>query len=171
MNVHSQFNCLTYYSYWKCSRPLSDVYSFVDLTLRVLTVSKLTLRRLKSWRRLLLREKLVSLYFLTLRLFAPTTFPMFLFSSFDGCKNVNQLEMFWWEIILSEHPLIIHSFTSLGRRKSHKKSHRGLKYIFYMNRGWVTIHSFNQMWFNSLWFQQERNEIDQDCNSIRIHVN
>ena len=25
--------------------------------------------------------------------------------------------------------------------------------------------------YNSIWFQQKRNEIDPDCNYIRIHVN
>ena len=43
------------------------LYSFVDLTLRVFTVSNLTLRMLKSCRRPLLREKFLNPEFYVLR--------------------------------------------------------------------------------------------------------
>ena len=40
-----------------------------------------------------------------------------LFSSFDGCEQVNLLEMFRREIISSEHSLLVHSFPSVRRNQ------------------------------------------------------
>ena len=37
---------------------------------------------------------------------------------FDGRERVDQLEIFWWEATLSQHSLLIHSFTSIRRRNS-----------------------------------------------------
>ena len=39
-----------------------------------------------------------------------------LFSSFDGCEQVNLLKMFRPEIIPLEHSLLVHSFPSVRRK-------------------------------------------------------
>jgi hypothetical protein len=41
------------------------------------------------------------------------------FSPFGGCERVDQSRIFSWESTHSDHSLLIHSFTSIKRRKSH----------------------------------------------------
>ena len=48
------------------------------------------------------------------------------FSPLDGCERVNQSRMFRWASTHSAHSLLIHSFTSVKRRKSQQKRAQGL---------------------------------------------
>jgi hypothetical protein len=47
----------------------------------------------------------------------PCNFYTVRFSSFDGCERVYQSRMFGWGSTHSAHSLLIHSFTSIKRRK------------------------------------------------------
>jgi hypothetical protein len=50
------------------------------------------------------------------------------FSSSDGCERVDELWMFRWGYIYSEHLQLTHSFyTCIKRRKSHEKSQQNLQ--------------------------------------------
>ena len=62
-------------------------------------------------------------------LFTPASFSAIsvLRSPFHWCERANQLEMFWQEIIHSEHFLFIYSFTSVRKRKASRNRNKSLR--------------------------------------------